>query len=241
MRPDSQFQVVAWLIEAGLNDCAISRATAIPRATVRDWRHQGAIRPQARCVSRISCPICSDVDLDGWWYAYLLGLYLGDGTISRARSGVFVLRIVLDKRYRAIIDECIAAIRAVRLHRWRVATVNRIGCIEVCASWKHWPCLFPQHGPGLKHLRRIELASWQLRITNKHPDRLLRGLIHSDGCRFMNHVNGKDYPRYMFTNHSADIGASSASPATSTASRGRSQIGGRSQSHGAAMWPRSTL
>ena len=34
---------------------------------------------------------------------------------------------------------------------------------------------------------------------------LLRGLIQSDGCRVLNRVNGKDYPRYQFTNASEDI------------------------------------
>jgi hypothetical protein len=26
---------------------------------------------------------------------------------------------------------------------------------------KHWPCLFPQRGPGPKHTRKIELEEWQ--------------------------------------------------------------------------------
>jgi hypothetical protein len=37
----------------------------------------------------------------------------------------------------------------------------------------------------------------------------LRGLIHSDGCRFTNRVRRPsgiyEYPRYMFCNHSSDI------------------------------------
>ena len=32
-----------------------------------------------------------------------------------------------------------------------------------------------------------------------HPKEFLRGLIHSDGCRVLNRVNGKGYPRYFFT------------------------------------------
>ncbi len=67
--------------------------------------------------------------------------------------------------------------------------------------------MFPQHGPGRKHERRIALASWQQRIVDAYPRQLLRGLIHSDGCRVMNRVwKGKyEYPRYFFTNVSADI------------------------------------
>ena len=32
-----------------------------------------------------------------------------------------------------------------------------------------------------------------------------RGLLHSDGCRVLNWVNGTPYPRYHFSNVSADI------------------------------------
>jgi hypothetical protein len=46
-------------------------------------------------------------------------------------------------------------------------------------------------------------------IVAEHPRELLRGLIHSDGCRFVNRVRGprRDYAytRYVFTNVSADI------------------------------------
>jgi hypothetical protein len=60
-----------------------------------------------------------------------------------------------------------------------------------------------QHGRGKEHLRKIELAPWQQVIASAHPERLLRGLIQSDGCRVLNRVNGTIYPRYQFTNHRA--------------------------------------
>lgn len=46
-------------------------------------------------------------------YVYLLGLYLGDGCISRGARDVFRLRIALDKKYPRIIAECAAAMEAV--------------------------------------------------------------------------------------------------------------------------------
>jgi hypothetical protein len=49
--------------------------------------------------------------------------------------------------------------------------------------------MFPQHGPGRKHLRRILLAAWQRRMAVRHPGALLRGLIQSDGSRFLNRVS----------------------------------------------------
>ncbi len=42
-------------------------------------------------------------------------------------------------------------------------------------------------------------------IVDRCPRELLRGLIHSDGCRVLNRVYGKDYPRYFFTQVSDDI------------------------------------
>lgn len=80
-------------------------------------------------------------------------------------------------------------------------------------GWKHWLCLFPQHGPGRKHERRIILEPWQQEIVDAHPADFLRGLFHSDGCRVKNWatkvVTGRkkryDYPRWEFSNRSYDI------------------------------------
>jgi hypothetical protein len=63
----------------------------------------------------------------------------------------------------------------------------------------------------MKHLRKIDLSEWLAEIARSHPVPLLRGLIHSDGCRLMNRVRVRgvayEYPRYQFTNVSGDIKA----------------------------------
>ncbi|WP_240044318.1 hypothetical protein [Nocardioides albidus] len=87
------------------------------------------------------------------------------------------------------------------------------GCIITTASWQHWLCLFPQHGPGRKHERPIVLEDWQRSIVECHPGPFLRGLFHSDGARVNNWarrpVAGEPkvyrYPRWQFCNASADI------------------------------------
>ncbi|MGH2557009.1 MAG: hypothetical protein ACRDHO_15015 [Actinomycetota bacterium] len=193
-------------MDRGFNDCQISRLTDIPRSTVREWRHAPTGRYGRRGWSDPDCPTCNQATVDGSTYAYLLGLYLGDGCISALPRGVYKLRIIMDARYHGIIEECAIAMRGVRPSTdMKVGRVRNPGCIEICAHWKHWPCLFPQHGPGRKHERKIELQPWQLSIVDRHPDRLLRGLIHSDGYRGPNYVNGKSYPRYQFSNRSKDI------------------------------------
>jgi hypothetical protein len=99
------------------------------------------------------------------------------------------------------------AIARVRTGNGKVGTVKKVACVEIYGYWTHWPCLFPQHGPGRKHLREIVLTPWQTEIVDTYPRQMIRGLIHSDGCRTINRVwNGRyTYPRYFFTNNSDDI------------------------------------
>ncbi len=143
-------------------------------------------------------------------YAYLLGLYLGDGTISSGPRDVYRLRIFLDRAYPVIVDECVAAVSL-------LAPGNRVSVVhspdsymDVVSSFsRHWPCMFPQHGPGMKHRRPIVLEPWQRAIVETHPWRFLRGLIQSDGCRSINTIRHPKrtyaYPRYQFSNRSDDI------------------------------------
>lgn len=96
----------------------------------------------------------------------------------------------------------------------KVSRVPSTGCTEVHSNWKHWPCVFPQHGPGKKHDRTIALESWQRAIVEEYPKEFVRGLVHSDGCRVLNRIKRTcpdggekyyEYPRYHFTNVSTDI------------------------------------
>jgi hypothetical protein len=143
----------------------------------------------------------------------LLGLYLGDGCVSAHRRNVFRLRVFLDLCYPKIIDECEAAMRAVvprsKVHRLeRMSTYverDEPSHVEVSSFSKAWPCVLPQHGPGMKHQRRIVLSDWQQGLVQRHPGLLLRGLIHSDGCRFINTGTNWTCPRYSFSNKSDDI------------------------------------
>jgi hypothetical protein len=140
-------------------------------------------------------------------YAYAFAMYLGDGCLLRHPRGVWRLEITLDSIYPDIVSECAAAFAAVMPpSRVAVNTAHGKGRFAVVRSYsKSWPCLFPQHGPGRKHERKIELAPWQERIVDAQPEQFIRGLIHSDGCRVLNRVNGKAYPRYHFTQVSDDI------------------------------------
>ena len=82
-----------------------------------------------------------------------------------------------------------------------------------CLKFAAWPCVFPQNGPGRKHERLIAFDTWQREIVERHADRFLRGLFHSDGCRLTNWtvkaVAGRpkryECSRYLFSNQSPDL------------------------------------
>jgi hypothetical protein len=198
MRSEYEREIVLDLAKCGVNQSMIARVMWIPRSTVRSWlKTPVPRRPRGRRVNLASLPERE--------YSYLLGFYLGDGALSKHRRDVYKLRIVCDSRYTGIIDECAKAMQTVMPHnRVHIQQLPYNAVVIGCYS-KNWPLLFPQHGPGRKHTRRIELADWQQAIVDRHPRPFLRGLIHSDGCRVLNRVNGKNYPRYFFSQVSDDI------------------------------------
>ncbi|GAA1885273.1 transcriptional regulator [Streptantibioticus ferralitis] len=198
------------LVGQGRSLNSISKQTGISRATIRAW--QARIEPLRQPGE---CPRCGDqptAPQPPRAYAYLLGLYLGDGCVSPHPRDGHYLRIACADAWPGLIDACADAMHAVHptgsVHR-----LQREGCVSVVSYSRHWPCLFPQHAPGKKHERHLQLTPWQREIVNAHPWDLVRGLVHSDGSRITNWTERTtagvhkryEYPRYFFTNKSADI------------------------------------
>ncbi|MFJ3783598.1 helix-turn-helix domain-containing protein [Streptomyces sp. NPDC090093] len=202
------------LLRDGARNADVARALDVPAGTVSYWKHLDRAK-RDECPGRPDpkCPRCDGRELDDAAYAYLLGLYLGDGHISHY-SGHRVpnLMITLDDAWPGIQDEAEAAMRRVFPDN-ATCRVRKRGCHNLKVHSSHLLCLFPQHGPGRKHERLIALEPWQQASVDAHPWQFVRGLVHSDGCRITNWttrlVNGQrkryEYPRYWFTNVSDDI------------------------------------
>ena len=212
--PDSTVESALRASDAGVPDAENALAHGVAIKTIRRWRREyqrlGRSRNQAHLVAR--CPRCEEGSLHPQAYAELLGWYLGDGHISASRRGVQSLHIYNDRNYIGDIARIQDLMRLVK-PGCRPHTRNVPGCVVVTVGWKHWTCLFPQLGPGRKHERTLGMAPWQREIWEAYPAAFLRGLFHSDGCRAKNwtcrSVAGEmkryDYPRWQFTNHSAEI------------------------------------
>jgi hypothetical protein len=104
------------LMECGTSLRSISISTGISRATLAYWREY----PEVGARTRAACPRCAvnptlpEPQAD---YAYLLGLYLGDGCISLAgakNKQVWKLRIACADAWPGLIHECERAVRAIR-------------------------------------------------------------------------------------------------------------------------------
>ena len=206
-RPQTDVLRVAALLDQGISQAEAARRSGVPQRTVNKWARAGIGRvAAARVPDEEPGAHGHDVErLPSEPYAYLLGLYLGDGCLAQYPRGVYRIHITMCTDYPNIIQECRAAMAQVLPNK--VGQINRKGCVDVVSYSKHWPCLFPQHGPGRKHRRPIRLEDWQESIAlEQHPRLLLRGLIHSDGWRGLNRANGGyQYTRYQFSNRSDDI------------------------------------
>lgn len=219
MRSVEEYRKILELWQQGENKTEIARRTGIPRTTINDCiRRFGSPDGLEQAISSgllytpptagqiVTAMLARPASIQRA-YAYILGLYLGDGYLSRSRGHrAYRLRISLDERYPGIIQEAHDALLTL-LPENRVGSVQRPGCVELSSYSNEWPALLPQHGPGRKHTRPIALAPWQQAITDAHPLALLRGLYHADGSRSQNIVKGRNYPRYLFANESPGIRA----------------------------------
>jgi hypothetical protein len=209
MRSREEMQEVRLLMERGMADPEVSRRAGVPATTVNRWR-----RGTTRTFGPAPVPAPWRPP-DAFSYAYLLGVYLGDGCVSVSSRGRVLLRIALDSRYPEIVIDCHTAVQLVLpSSTCRVYPRPGVNMVNVQSPGKRWLDAFPQHGPGRKHEWRIELVSWQREIVDRFPKLFLRGLIHSDGCRTVNRFKTKlpsgrvaeyAYVRYFFSNLSPDI------------------------------------
>lgn len=152
-------------------------------------------------LKSIQCRFESDC---GYHYSYLLGCYLGDGYLNPQGKYTWKIRITTDEKYPELIQYQRNALQNVCGNSHVVKHTNA-GCVDVFAYNKNLPCWFPQHGKGRKHTRPIVLEKWQQEIVDNYPWEFIRGLYHTDGSRYIQKQNERQYLRYNLTNSSKDI------------------------------------
>jgi hypothetical protein len=214
MRTYDDYRKILSMWERGTPKKTISNVLDIPRRTVIDCiQRYGSLEgltkyveqnPSTRLVNTLQTAQLSEQQQLFQAYAYLFGVYLGAGCISFIRKTPR-LRVALDTAYPNIIIEVKHAAETILPDN--IVSIVKIkgNCVHVSCFSNTLTDIFPQHAPGKKHEREIKLAVWQQRIVDAYPLQFWKGLYHTDGSRFSNIINGKDYPRYQFANVSLDI------------------------------------
>jgi hypothetical protein len=206
MYPRATVDTALCLSAIGILDKENARICGVSVAAIRHWRAGRRRFPSGTtAVRRTTCPRCRARPPDEPAYAYLLGLYFGDGHIARGPREVYVLAIACADDWPGLITAARQALTAV-MPTSSVSNVRQTGCTMIKSYSKHWTCLFPQHGPGRKQQRKTELAQWQEAIVRRYPGEFARGLFHSGCWRGANRVRRRladgdhwyEYPRYIF-------------------------------------------
>lgn len=209
------------LLKLEPNMMEVSRQTGINWNTLRNWKlgksksyeefYLNKVLQQPTHRREIKNPIEYLASLNSSlvpenrnaYYSFILGLYLGDGCISKNKS--FSLDIYLDKKYDKMnkyVSFCYGELFGRKATITDRSTHNsNSNCIVVKYSNPNLDILFPHTGVGMKHLRKIELHEWQKEIIN--PIEFIKGLIYSDGSFYYDKRNKKYF--YNFTNCSDDI------------------------------------
>lgn len=218
MRTDAEYRAILELWERCIPKKRIGIMLNIPRATVRDCINRyGTVQQYNESlidqigdsvINRLTHALDSDNFELQKAYAYSLGIYLGDGYIDKLPR-TYRMRVKLDAKYPALIAYCGQMLQVVfpenKITHHKTFFNGKLSSIDVIVYSTQLVDYFPQHGVGAKHTRDIFLQRWQDRLIEAQPLEFWRGLFHSDGSRGDNIVNGTAYPRYQFTNCSADI------------------------------------
>jgi transcriptional regulator with XRE-family HTH domain len=138
MHPTPDVRRAFELAAEGLTQTQIAERIGAGQTTVGRWLRQGADATLSSPMRQRASSGCPDrcpprVGLLPRPYAYLLGQYLGDGTIAHTRRGVYRLFISCTTAYPVILDETRRAIQDV-LHDIR--QLFGVACTRLGVEWR---------------------------------------------------------------------------------------------------------
>ena len=215
MRSKDEIQKIyqCWLGNDSQNQAA--QKLSIPRGTIKDYYKKFSLGvypnwQQGEDSKSSDESPCGFESHRAYHYSYLLGLYLGDGCISKSKDlkngdSVYKFRLFQDEKYPNLIEKHIKSIKEL-FPANKINKIKKTGCWEIYFYNKNLVEYFPQHGKGSKHKRDIKLKDWQKNIIQNNPAQFLSGLYESDGCWFEIIIKEKyKYSFIDFSNKSEDI------------------------------------
>ena len=196
----------------GMTDREVSQGTGVPVNTIRLWRNRqvpwcarAGVLHEGRPRDDTPPDLAS---LPREAYAYLLGMYLGDGWLSRNGSS-WMLRIALDEAYQGIVAECERALREVSQDGPLFARREGPTAWSSAQRGIHGRSCSPSTVRGGSTTAGLNLPTGSRRSSRRPHSASCEASSTSDGWRGLNRVYAKgkryEYPRYQFSNRSDDI------------------------------------
>src|SRR5215831_3813103 len=114
MHPQATVDIAKTLSGLGILDRENAAISGVSVGAIRKWRYgsrRNGSRSRHEDVPR--CPRCHGRPLDEKAYAYLLGLYLGDGHLVLGRKGVWLLSITCCDGWPGLMEQARLAMSAV--------------------------------------------------------------------------------------------------------------------------------
>ena len=133
--------------------------------------------------------------------AYLVGLGLGDGNLSKTNNRSVRLRISCDLRYPFLITEIISAISYI-LPESKISLVNRkTKSLDICSYSNHWESIMGwKADSGNKFIQNSSVPDW-IFYKDEYIKACLKGLLETDGSIY----NDRSYTMVMFVNTIPDL------------------------------------
>jgi DNA-binding transcriptional regulator WhiA len=133
--------------------------------------------------------------------AYLVGIGLGDGNLSKPNGRSVRLRVSCDLKYPFLTTEIIGALYYV-LPESKVGIVERTGrCLDISSHSNYWEMILGwKANEGSKYIQNATVPEW-IWCKDEYIKACLKGLIETDGSIYYD----RGYPMVMFTNIVADL------------------------------------
>jgi hypothetical protein len=193
------------LFNNGDNKLKISKETGIPYSILKKWVSSKNIKEAYSPITNFKKYLNNKIKQKA--YSFILAVYLGDGYISTYKTfRAPKLCFSNDKKYIKNTQEWVEKLQILFPdNKVNIYPKRNGNCYMIQVYSKKILDLFPQHGIGKKHTRKIRLKTWQNNIVKKYPEEFIRGCIQSDGSIYEQTIKNYKYKNYCFVNKSKDI------------------------------------
>lgn len=174
------------------------------RGTIRNWikKYRSVTQlAEVKDSKSLKCGFDSHQTYQTPEYAYIFGVYLGDGYIIRNKRTYKLMFSILENHTE--VQKKISSQLKILFPFNKINILKRKNskCCDIIVYSNNIPLLFPQYGSGHKHERKIETTELQRFNIITYPKEFLSGLLDSDGTSYIQ----SNLRFYMFKNKSVNI------------------------------------